>query len=164
MTAAIWQANFSNWTPVAVADATNFTNAGYCALQGGSGTQSTELIAYHLNGLGSASAQNVMVLARDSTVGVTALTGGTQSAKNPASAALAAPPVQFNSSTTKPQRSATLYLATPAFNPLGGVVIVRTPIGEGIMLLGNTASFGEISLSSVSGVGALSSMFEFQVA
>lgn len=147
---ACLSATQNNWTPTAVADATNFTNSGYFALQGGSSTQRLKFYELYMGGLAGASAPAQMILARDSTVGATALSGGTLAALDPASAALSAPPVQFSSSTTKPQRSATLYLQTPVFNAFGGVVRLNLPPGQEIGLLGNSASFGEISLSHAS--------------
>lgn len=136
-----------NWTPVAVADATNFTNAGYIALQGGSSTQRINIYEIKVGGLAAASAAMQAVLARHSTVGATGLSGGLLTADDPASAALAAPPVVFSTSTTKPQRSATLHLRALAFNAFGGLVRVQQPPDKPIVLLGNAASFGELGIS-----------------
>jgi hypothetical protein len=147
---AKWSATQNNWTPTAVADATNFTNSGYFAWQGGSPTQRANFLELYMGGLAGASAPAQMIVARDSTVGATGLSGGTLAALDPATAALAAPPLQFSTSTTKPQRSATLYLLLPVFNAFGGVVRLNQPPGQEIGLLGNTASFGEISLSHAS--------------
>lgn len=147
---AFWSATQSNWTPTAVADATNFTNSGYFALQGGSSTQRIKVAEYYMGGMAGASAPAQMVVARDSTVGATALSGGTLAALDAATANLAAPPVQFSTSTTKPQRSATLYLHTPNFNAFGGVVRLNLPPGQEIGMLGNAASFGELSISHLS--------------
>lgn len=147
---ARWVAIRENFTPVAVADATNFTDAGYFALQGGSGTQRSNILEVMESGLAGASAPAQMLLARDSTVGATSLSGGTLAALDPSSAALAAPPVQFSASTTKPQRSSTLKLLNLAFNAFGGLVRWVAAPGEEIGMLGNTASLGEVSLSHAS--------------
>lgn len=144
---ARWVATQNNWTPTAVADTTNYTNSGYFALQGGSSTQRSNILEVYMGGLASASAPAQMLLARDSTVGATSLSGGTLAAIDPSSAALAAPPVQFSTSTTKPQRSSTAYLLTLGFNAFGGVVRWVAAPGQEIGMLGNTASNGEISLS-----------------
>ena len=144
---AKWAATQNNWTATAVLDATAFTNTGYFAWQGGSSTQRANFLELYMGGLAGASAPAQMILARDSTVGATAMSGGTLASLDPATAALAAPPVQFSTSTTKPQRSATLYLLLPVFNAFGGVVRLNQPPGQEIGILGNTASFGEISLS-----------------
>jgi hypothetical protein len=147
---AQWSASLNNWTPTAVADATNFTNSGYMALQGGSTTQRIIVSEIYMGGLAGASSPAQMIVARDSTVGATSLTGVNTAAKDPATAALAAPPVAFTSSTTKPQRSATLQLLLLAFNAFGGVVRWVAPPGGEIGLSGNTASLGELSLSHAS--------------
>lgn len=147
---AKWSATRNNWTPTAVADAAAFTDSGYFALQGGSSTQSINFLELYMGGLAGASAPAQMILGRDSTVGATALSGGTLAQLNPSTAALAAPMVQFSTSTTKPQRSATLYLLLPVFNAFGGVVRLNQPPGQEIGMLGNSASNGEISLSHAS--------------
>lgn len=160
---ARWSANEANWTPVAVADATNFTDAGYHALQGGSTTQRSNVLEMFMGGLAGASAPCAMALARDSTVGAT-LSIGRLAALDPSTAALAAPPVTFNTATTKPQRSATLSLLMLAFNAFGGIVRWVAAPGEEIGMLGNTASLGEVSLSSLNTgtPGALTSHMIFE--
>lgn len=135
-----------NYTPVAVADTTNFTDAGYHAIQGGSTTQGIRIRDIHVAGLASASAPSQLLLARDSTVGAT-LSVGTTAAFDPATAALAAPPVTFSTATTKPQRSSTLRMWALGYNAFGGVIRLQLPDNELISILGNTASFGEMSLS-----------------
>jgi hypothetical protein len=144
----------ATWTPVAVADTTNFTDAGYMAIQGGSSTQRNNIIEVYMGGQATSSAPCLMILSRDSTVGatLTALsTGESDAAFDPATAALAAPPVPFTASTTKPQRSATLGLLNLSFNAFGGVVRWVAAPGEEISMLGNTASLGEVSLSHYTG-------------
>lgn len=143
---ARWSAALPNWTPVAVADATNFTSGGFQALQGGSSTQRLNVTEIYMGGLAPSSAPAQMVVARDSTVGAT-LSGGTNAALDPSTAALAAPPTNFGTATTKPQRSSTLQLLQIGFNAYGGVVRWHVPPQEGIGILGNTASLGELSLS-----------------
>lgn len=142
--------NQPTWTPVAVADTTNMTDAGYHALQGGSSTQVNNIIEVAMGGQAGASSPCIMMVARDSTVGAT-LSVGRQAAMNPATAALAAPPVTFNTATTKPQRSATLSLLNLSFNAFGGIYRWVAAPGEEIGMLGNTASFGELSLSAYTG-------------
>ena len=63
--------NKTNWTPVAVADTTNFTDSGYMAVQGGSSTMRVEFTEFYLGGLAASSAPAQMIIARDSTIGVT---------------------------------------------------------------------------------------------
>lgn len=147
---ARWSVSQDNWTPTAVADTTVFTNTGYFALQGGTTTQRTNILEVYMGGLAAASAPAQMSFARDSTIGVTAMSGGNIAALDPASANLAANPVQFSTSTTKPGRSNTLKLLSLGFNAFGGLVRWQAAPGEEIGMLGTAASFGEISLSSLS--------------
>ncbi len=160
---ARWSANVPTWTPVAVADTTNFTDAGYMALQLGSSTQRANIWEVYMGGQAGASTPSIMLVARDSTVGLT-LSVGRLAALDPATAALAAPPVVFNTATTKPQRSSTLSLLNLSFNAFGGIVRWVYAAGEEVGMLGNTASFGEISLSAYTGgtPGLLGSHFIFE--
>ncbi len=149
---ARWVSSRNNWTPVAVADTTNMTAAGFQALQGGSTTQRIQVLEFYMGGLAGASAPAQMVVARDSTVFAGATSNAVLTvALDPATAALAAPPLgQDVGSSTLPQRSATLRLLTLGFNAFGGIVRWVAAPGEELGVLGNTASFGEISLSSAS--------------
>ena len=163
---ARWSGTLNNWTPAAVADTANLTTLQFMALQGGSTTQRINLLEVYMGGLAAASAPAQMLVARDSTV----MSGATSNAAlltslDPATAALAAPPlVQNVGSTTLPQRSATLKLLTLGFNAFGGIVRWVAAPGEELGLLGNAASFGEISLSSASTgtPGLMSSHFIFE--
>jgi len=152
---ARWAIQNKSFTPVAVADAAAFTDNGYLALQGGSGTQRGNIVEVYMGGQAGSSAPSIMELARDSTVAATAITAGTNGrgpvALDPASAALAAPPLAVGASTTKPQRSATLSLLELSFNAFGDIVRWVAAPGEEIGYLGNTASNGEISLSAFTG-------------
>lgn len=144
----------SSFTPVAVADTTNFTDGGYMGLMGGSATQRIHVSEIYMGGQATASAPSIMIVARDSTVQATptALGSGNSDAPiDPATAALAAPPVAFVASTTKPQRSATAGLLNLSYNAFGGIVRWVAPPGGELVLLGNTASLGEISLSAFTG-------------
>ena len=147
---ARWSVNVPTWTPVAVADTTNFTDAGHMSFQGGSTTQRTNVIEVYMGGQAGASSPTIILLARHSTVGVT-LSVGRFAALDPATAALGAPPVAFNTATTKPQRSATLSLLNLSFNAFGGIVRWVYSPGEEVGMLGNTASFGELGISAFTG-------------
>jgi hypothetical protein len=163
---ARWSGTLNNWTPAAIADATNLTTLQFMALQGGSSTQRINLLEVYEGGLAAASAPAQMIVARDSTVFAGATSNAARLASlDPATAALAAPPlVQNVGSTTLPQRSATLYLLNLAFNAFGGIVRWVAAPGEEVGILGNTASFGEISLSSASTgtPGLMNSHFLFE--
>lgn len=148
---ARWAANIPTYTPVAVADTTNMTDGGHHTIQGGSSTQRGELREVYIGGQAGASSPTIMVLGRTSTVGAT-LTGGRLAALDPSTAALAAPPVSYGTSTTKPQRSATLgMLLNLSFNAFGGVVRWVNGPDEIISYLGNAASLGELSLNAFTG-------------
>lgn len=148
---ARWAANIPSWTPVPVADGTNMTDNGHHTIQGGSSTQRGELREVYLGGQAGASSPTFMVIGRTSVVGGT-LTAARLAAIDPSTAALAAPPVSFAASTTKPQRSSTLgMLAGLSFNAFGGVVRWVNGPDEIISYLGNTASLGELSLNAFTG-------------
>jgi len=139
------------WTPIAVADTVNMTDGGHHTVQGGSTTQRVEMREIFTGGQAGASTPNILVLGRNSTIGVT-LSGAREAAVDPATAALAAPVQPYTISTTKPQRSATLgMLLNLSFNSFGGVVRWVNGPDEIISLLGNTASFGELSLNAFTG-------------
>jgi len=148
---ARWSAPFPTYTPTAVADTVNMTDSGHHTLQGGSSTQRIELREVYLGGQAGASSPTYMVLGRTSTVGAT-LTAGRFAALDPSTAALAAPPVNYQISTTKPQRSATLgILLALSFNAFGGIVRWVNGPDEIVSSLGNTASLGELSLNAYTG-------------
>ena len=148
---AKWSAGIPTWTPVAVADTTAMTDAGHQTLQGGSSTQRIDLLEVYMGGQAGSSSPSIMQVGRTSTVGAT-LTAGRFAALDPATAALAAPPVCYGTSTTKPQRSATLgALLNLSFNAFGGIVRWVAAPGEELKLLGNAASFGELSLNAFTG-------------
>ena len=151
---AKWSFKSSSWTPVAVADTTNYTDNGYMAIIGGSGTQRIDISEVYMGGQATSSAPCYMLVSRDSTVEITPTaltTGQSMAALDPATANLAAPQICFTASTTKPQRSATLGLLNLSFNAFGGIVRWVAPPGAELRMLGNTASFGETSLSHYTG-------------
>lgn len=152
----------STWTPIVVLDAANFTNSGHMTIQGGSSTQIVQISEVFTGGQAGASAVTNLQLSRDSTVGasLTALTTAeSDAALHPSTAALSAPAQPFTASSTKPQRSATLGLANFSFNAYGGLLRWQAYDEKDMfVLLGNTASLGEISLSAYSGApGAVGS-------
>lgn len=148
---ARWATAVPSWTPTAVADTTNMTDNGHHTLKGGSTTQRGELREVYLGGQAGASSPTFMTVGRTSTVG-SADTAARLAAIDPATAALAAPPLPYVASTTKPQRSATLgILLNLSFNAFGGVVRWVNGPDEIISYLGNAASFGELSLNAYTG-------------
>ena len=149
---SLFSAVFPTWTPVAVADTVAMTDSGHHTIQGGSATQRVNLREVILTGQApSTSSPCILVLGRTSTVGGT-LTAGRLAALDPSTAALAAPPVSYAISTTKPQRSATLgMLLNLSFNAFGGIFKWASYEKADISLLGNTASLGELSLNAFTG-------------
>jgi len=149
---AIWTFSVDTWTPTAVANTNAFTDGGYMGLMGGSTTQMLKITNIISRGQATSSAPNHMVLARDSTVQATptALAAGQSMAPgHTATAALAAPPVAFTASSTKPQRSASTSFPriNLSFNAFGGQAYWDAPVGGEFWVLGNTASLGEASFS-----------------
>jgi hypothetical protein len=143
-------------TPTATADAATPLASGTfpCLVQGGSATQRINVLEIYMGGQAGASAPSFMILARDSTVGVTNSfgTGQTDASLDASTAALAAPPLTGNTNSgTAPQRSTTLKLLNLSFNAFGGIVRWVAAPGEEISIIGNTASLGEVSLSAFTG-------------
>ena len=166
---AKWSFEVGTFTPIAVADATNFTDGGYMALQGGSTTQLIDILEVYMGGQATVSSPSIMLLAQDLVVGATLTTLVTPNSVGPlhqSSAALAAPPVGFIASTTKPQR--TTAITKPklnlSFNAFGGVVLWRAAPGEEFTIIGNAASGGEVSLSAFTGgtPGLMGAHFVFE--
>lgn len=168
---AKWAATYETFTPTTVSNATNFTDNGYFALQGGTGTQRFDVYEIMLVGQSTtAGSMNSIVWTRDSTVGAT-LTGlssvQSQGALDPASVAPTSAPVAFSASTTKPQRSVSATKFVLGFNPFGGIVRWRTEPGSGaeFKLLGNTASNGEASISctTIGSPGAMMATIQYDI-
>ena len=159
----------AGFTTEAVADTVNMTNAKFMALQGGSTTQRTKILGVYAAGLEtSTSSPQKLLLSFDSQVGgtLTALgTGESDTEDDPATAALAAPVKTFTTVTSgnQPQR-AKKYLASCAFNAIGGVMNRQFPYGREPSMLGNAANAGEVSLSGFTGTtpGALSGEIKFE--
>lgn len=155
---AKWTASHKTITPTATADTTDLVDSTYpFAIQGASATQRINVSEIYLGGQAGASSPTFMVLGRDSQVATGSLTLDTNlmtQAVDPATAALAAPVVVFNkAATNKPRRSSTLGgLLNLSFNAFGGIVRWVSPDPScNIVMLGATASFGELSLSAFTG-------------
>ncbi len=144
-------ANWS-WTPTAVANANTQTANGACFLQGAGATQRFLISEVYMGGLAGASAPSQMMLARDSTVAVTAITLGTNGSDAPLDiqSTSAAQTTGF-SATTMPQRSATLQLLNLGFNAFGGIVRWVAYPTEEISVYGLSVNIGEVSLSANTG-------------
>ena len=149
-------------TPTATGDTANLVDATYPFLmQGGSSTQLSYIWEVSITGqAASSSSPTFMLLSLDSTVATGTNTNGagqTDRQLNPATAALAAPPVTGNSNaTTKPQRSSTGHLQNCSLNAYGGNFFWRANrVEECPVLIGNAAPAtgiaGEASLSAFTG-------------
>lgn len=148
---------YQSKTMVAVADTANMTDNGYASfLQGGSGTMQLKINEVYVGGEDTASTPTTMALARDSTVAATGISGNTNAALDASGVAPGTIAVFGSASTTKPQRSATLHLLQLSLNTYGGISRWQARYGEEITVIGNTASLGEVSLSSVTGTGKVS--------
>lgn len=144
----------TSFTPTATAGAANLVDGTYMGvIQGGSGTQKINIIEVMETGQAGASSPTINLLARDSTVAVTAAANtNTDVALDTATAALAAPPVTGNGfSGTKPQRSSSLILLNLAFNAFGGLMRWVAAPGEEISQVGASANTGETSFSAFTG-------------
>lgn len=156
---------YTTKTMTAVADAAGFTDNGYAFfLQGNSSTSLLRINEVYVGGESTSSTPTTMVLGRDSTVAATGISGDFLAALEASSTAGTAP-VYGCVSTTKPQRSATLgRLLGLSFNAFGGIARWQARYGEEITVVGNTASLGEVSLSSVTGAGIVSGHCLFEQA
>lgn len=136
------------------ADTSAYTSGGYpFFLQGGSATMQLKVNEVQAGGEATAaSAVQILVLGRDSTVGVTAITGNTNALMDASSTAPGTLATFGNSATTNPQRSSTLgHLIQHSFNAYGGLVRWQARQGEEITTIGATASLGEVSYSPFTG-------------
>jgi hypothetical protein len=144
----------TTFTPTATADTTNLVDTTYFGIiQGGSSTQRVNILEVFMGGQAGSSAPSIMLLSRDTTVGVTISngTGVTDAPLDASTAALAAPPLVGDTCTTKPQRSSSAHLLNLSYNAFGGLVRWLAAPGEEISIIGNTQPLGEVSLSAFTG-------------
>ena len=147
------------------ADATNLTASTYLALQGGTSTQVNYVDEIVMGGTsGSATSPMIMLLGRDSTVVGTPTALSTPNSNGLVDASgcvLTGLPVGAITGSVQPQRSNSVTLAKKVFpfNIFGGTVRFNYANTRDRMgILGNTASLGEVSLSSFTGSTASVSM------
>jgi hypothetical protein len=149
-------------TTEAVADTTNMTDDKHLNLRGGSSTQHNNIKEVYAGGLeSSTSSPQKLSLSRVSQIGtgsLTVVTGTSDAADSPHTAALAAPAVFYTASATnKCQRlvaTSGSRLAQLAFNALGGIVRLRFALNEEPAIYGATANNGEVVLSGFTGTTA----------
>ncbi len=167
-------ATYETITPTATADTTDLVDSTYpMALVGSSSTQRCAIGEVWLAGQATSSAPTFMILGLDSQLATGSLTKDTalndvsvdSSALVPTvSGAATARVVVFNKAATlKPRRDVAGHLAPLSFNAFGGNLRLQW-WDDPFYLLGNAASFGEISLSAFTGgtAGALSCYLKYE--
>lgn len=163
---ARYSATWSQITAAAVNDTTTFT-AGQAPgfLRSGGATQELRVNEVYIGGLeNAASNRTEMILARTSTISVGALSVGNLAVVDFKSTAPGTTPSWGSTAaTTFPQRSSTLYLLNLSMNAYGGIARWQARVGEEIVAYGNTASGGELCLSSKLGTGITSGHILFEV-
>jgi hypothetical protein len=143
-------------TMIAVADTTNYTNAGYCTyILPGSSTQLIKVNEVYIGGEDTASTPTTMVFARDHVVATTAFSGSFITAMDVQTTAPTLPNVG-STSTALPQRLATGHLLGLSLNTYGGIARWQARYGEEITQYGTAVDVGQTSLSSVTGTGKCS--------
>ncbi len=161
---ARYSLSYQSKTMTAVADTTNMTDNGYAFfLQGGAATMQLKINEIYIGGESAASTPTTMVLARDSTVAATGISGNFNALLDATSTAPGTVAVFGCVSTTKPQRSSTLHLLQLSLNTYGGIARWQARYGEEITVYGASASLGEVSLSSVTGAGIVSGHCIYEV-
>lgn len=161
---ARYNASWSGITAAAVADTTTFT-AGQAPgfLRCGGANQQHKINEVYIGGEDTASTPTSMILARTSTISVGALSVGNLALADFLSTAPGtAPSWGSTAATTFPQRSSTLYLLNLSLNTYGGIARWQARYGEEITAYGNTASGGEVCLSSKAGTGKTSGHILFE--
>lgn len=140
-----------------IADATGLTASTYMALQGGTSTQVNMVDEIFMGGQAASTAPLIMLFARDSTVVGTPTALSTPNSNGPLNASagvLTAPAVGAITGGTQAQRATSVSLGKKnfTFNAFGGIVRANyANTQDRFGILGNTASLGEVSLSSFTG-------------
>lgn len=162
-------ARYSNsWTSAtmtATADTAALVNATYAGTMLGAGaTVQGKINEVYIGGESAASNPTTMILARDSTVAVGALSVGRQALTDVLSTAPGTLISWGNTAATSaPQRSATLHLLHLTLNTFGGIARWQARYGEEITMYGASANIGSLSLSAITGTGVSSGHILFEV-
>ena len=139
------------------ADNSSLTGSTYMALQGGTSTQLSFVDEIYMGGQAASTAPLIMLLAHDSTVVATPTALSTPNSNgplHPSAGVLTAPAVGAITADTQAIRSNSVSLPKKnfTFNAFGGIVRANyANTQDRFGILGNTASLGEISLSSFTG-------------
>ena len=155
---ARYSLGYTSKTMIAVADTAAMTDNGYATfLQGGNTTMQLKINEVYIGGESAASNPTTMALGRDSTVAATAISGNFNALLDASGTAPGTLAVFGCVSTTKPQRSVTAgRLLGLSLNTFGGIARWQARYGEEIVVIGNAATLGEVSLSAVTGTGIVS--------
>jgi len=158
-----------NFTPTATADASTLSNLTYMALKGGSTTQQIDILEVLISGLANATGPAIMQLSRCGALETTATALAAPNGDgpmNPATAALAAPPVSFVAANTGPQRSNATNdgRLQMALNTFGGIIRWNAAPNQQWTQLGNATTVGETILSAFTGTtpGAVSAHIMYE--
>lgn len=159
-----YAAGWSGITAAAVADASAHGSGNHPGhLRCGGSTQMHKINEVYIGGEDASSNPTTMILARTSTISVGALSNGTLALQDFVSTAPSTTPAWGSTAATSyGQRSATLYLLNLSLNTYGGIARWQARYGEEITSYGNTASGGEVVLSSKVGTGKTSGHILFE--
>ena len=154
---ARYSATWSSITAAAVADTTAFT-AGQAPgfLRAGAATMQLKINEVYIGGESGASNPTSMTLARNSTISTGTLSVGANNLLDFTATAPATTASFGSTAATYPQRLANGNLLNLSLNAYGGIARWQARYGEEITVYGNTASGGEVSLSSKAGTGQTS--------
>lgn len=146
------------------ADGSSLTASTYMALQGGTTTQMSFIDEIYMGGQAAATSPLIMLLGHDSTVVATPTALSTPNSNgptHPSAGVLTAPAVGAVTGATQAIRSNSVSLGKKnfTFNAFGGIVRANyANTQDRFGILGNTASLGELSLSSFTGSTAASAI------
>ena len=162
---ARYSASWQSVTAAALADTTNATDAAYPGVLRGAGSSVLGKVnEVYMGGEDTSSNPTAFSVARTSTISTGSLTVDNNA---PMDVQTTAPGTLFGFgntvATTKPQRSATLYLLNLTFNTFGGITRWQARMGEELTLFGNASNAGEIILSAKTGTGKTSGHILYEV-
>jgi hypothetical protein len=148
-----------SFTATATADTTNFAHGTYLAITSGGATNRVVVSEIYMGGQSAASNVNIMMFARNSTIGATPSALVAPNSDGPLDAgtsAPSAPAVGFVSSVTAAQRSAVVSSARLAltYNSFGGIVRWVAAPGYEWVIYGTSTNASESSLSGYTGGGS----------
>ena len=147
------------WTAAAIADAASLTNSNHQSLRCWSSTVAARVIEVFIGGEATSSTVNRMTVRRHSTQGATP-TNTVPAQLNPFSPAARITGFVLCASTQPVVQAG--HLANLAFNAFGGIIRWVAAPGEEMYITGTIAANNEVSITSLSGVGVVSTHFVFE--